>query len=44
MEKRLKYSLISIVCSLSPGLSHTIRLLEADSTQARGSAIGNGNA
>ena len=44
MEKLQKYSAISIVFSLSPGLGQAARLTETDSTQARGSAIGNGNA
>lgn len=44
MEKLLKYNLISIVFSLSSGLSQAAKLTEADSTQPRGSAIGNGNA
>jgi hypothetical protein len=43
MEKLLKYSQISIVYSTSPNLSQATRLTEADSTQPRGSAIGNGN-
>ena len=44
LEKRLMHSLISFVFSLSPRLSQTARFTEADSTQARGSAIGSGNA
>ena len=43
LEKRRKYSLLSIVFSLSPGISQTARLTEADSAQPQGPAIGNGN-
>ena len=44
MEKRRKYSLLSIVFNLTPGLSHTAWFTKANSTQLRSSAISNGSA
>ena len=41
MGKRQKYSLISIVYSLSPGHNQAARLTKADPTQPPGSANGN---
>ena len=44
MEKLLKYRLLSIIFNLTPVLRRSFSSTEANSTQPRGSTIGNGNA